>query len=181
MEHSFEHSKWPLIDFRTFTEVTPGYYRPHPKDGEGNVFSLCVSSHLDGGYPIHWWGILPSQVQGAGGTPFPGPGGDTPSQVGWVTPFPGPARGGRGTPPSRSDPRMGGGAGWVPLPHPGQFLGWGWGDVPPSMSHTGMGGWAGGEAGYSPSRSDPRMGGWGGVPPHPGQIPGWGVPPTGTA
>ena len=28
------------------------YYRPHPKDGEGTVFSLFVSLHLNGGYPI---------------------------------------------------------------------------------------------------------------------------------
>ena len=34
-------------------------YRPHPKDGEGNIFSLCVSSHLDGGRG----GGTPSQVQ----------------------------------------------------------------------------------------------------------------------
>ena len=62
---------------------------------EGNIFTLCVSPHLDGGYPIHqqWrvpssqfqMGGTPFQVQvggGGGGTPFPGPGrGVTPSQV----------------------------------------------------------------------------------------------------
>ena len=37
------------------------YYRPHPKDGEGNVFSLSVSSHLGGGGGVPtlrsgWWG-----------------------------------------------------------------------------------------------------------------------------
>ena len=53
--------------FRKSDEVDI-YYCPHPKDGEGNIFSLCVSSHLDGGggggggNPIHW----------QGGTPFPG-------------------------------------------------------------------------------------------------------------
>ena len=26
-----------------------GFYRPHPKDGEGYIFTLCVSPHLDGG------------------------------------------------------------------------------------------------------------------------------------
>ena len=25
------------------------FYRPHPKDGEGYIFTLCVSPHLDGG------------------------------------------------------------------------------------------------------------------------------------
>ena len=37
---------------------------PASEDEEGNIFSLCVSLHLDGG------------------TPFPGQAGGTPSQVG---------------------------------------------------------------------------------------------------
>ena len=28
------------------------FYHPHPKDGEGNSFTLCVSPHLEGWYPI---------------------------------------------------------------------------------------------------------------------------------
>ena len=101
--------------------------------------------------------------------------------------------GGEGTPPSRSDPRIGGGVGR-----------WG-GHPPPSRSDPRTGGAAGqvpccpvqipgwGGAGWVPlplSRSDPRMGGGAGNPhiqvrsqdrgqggvgtPHPGQIPGWG-------
>ena len=66
--------------------------------GEGNIFSLCVSSHLKGGVPHPLTGgtpshvqlgvppsqvqlgVPPSQVQ-AGGTLFPGPAGGTPIQV----------------------------------------------------------------------------------------------------
>ena len=87
------------------------FYRSHPKDGEGNIFSLCVSSHLDGGgggYLIHWWGVPPSQVQ---------VGGYLLSRSRWVRyPCPRSRQGvplpGKGYPPaSRSDP------GWrVPLP-----------------------------------------------------------------
>ena len=84
------------------------FYRPHPKDGEGNIFTLCVSPHLDGGggggYPIlltggggggtsipgqdrgrgtsisgpGWGGGTPSQVQDGGGNPISGPDGGYP-------------------------------------------------------------------------------------------------------
>ena len=56
--------------------------------GEGNIFSLCVSSHLDGGggTPIQLTReIPPSKVQ-AGGIPI--------QLTGGVTPFPGPGGGG---------------------------------------------------------------------------------------
>ena len=33
----------------TRTIFTNIKYRPHPKDGKGNIFTLCVSQHLDGG------------------------------------------------------------------------------------------------------------------------------------
>ena len=50
------------------------YYRPHPKDGEGNVFSLSVSSHLGRGVPTYsgldWGGTyLPRSGRGGGGVP----------------------------------------------------------------------------------------------------------------
>ena len=52
-------------------------YRPHPKDGEGTVFSLFVSPHLDGGG-------YPSQVWMVWGVPRPGlDGGGHPDQV-WM-------------------------------------------------------------------------------------------------
>ena len=54
------------------------FYRPHPKDGEGNIFTFSVSPHAEGGTPIRswwraggrpirsWWGggysILPDKV-----------------------------------------------------------------------------------------------------------------------
>ena len=43
-----------------------GFYRPHPKDGEGNVFSLSTPG---GGYPARssWGGGVPCQVQPGGG------------------------------------------------------------------------------------------------------------------
>ena len=72
------------------------FYHPHSKDGEDNIFSLCVSSHrnrrgstpsanggggphprsgLGGGYPIPGLdgGYPPSQVWMGGGYPFPDP------------------------------------------------------------------------------------------------------------
>ena len=50
--------------------LTTYIYRPHPKDGEGNVSSLCVSSYLGGGVPtFQGGGYLPFRV----GVPtFPG-------------------------------------------------------------------------------------------------------------
>ena len=66
--------------------------------GEGNIFSLCVSSHLEGGTylpgrgvpPSQVWtgGYLPSEAGGGvptfwvGGTPFPGLDGAVPTLVG---------------------------------------------------------------------------------------------------
>ena len=47
------------------------YYRPHPKDGESYIFTLCVSPHLDGGggYPIQpWTGGVPG-LRFRGGVP----------------------------------------------------------------------------------------------------------------
>ena len=58
-----------------FTQKGTCYYDPHPKDGEGTVFSLFVSSHLgEGGYPSQVWGGYPiprSQIW-PGGYPIPG-------------------------------------------------------------------------------------------------------------
>ena len=70
------------------------FYRPHPKDGEGNIFSLSVSSHLGGGaylpsrqgggtyLPRSGWGYPSSQV-GGGGTYLSQAGGYLPFQV-WM-------------------------------------------------------------------------------------------------
>ena len=77
------------------------FYRPHPKDGEGNVFSLSVSSHLEGG----------------GGTYLPGRGVPTfPGLDGGVPTFPGLDRGGTYLP-------GGGVSTWVgnPPPHQGRY------------------------------------------------------------
>ena len=40
------------------------FYRPHPKDGEGTVFSLFVSSHPRGGYLPWPGGRLPTLAGG---------------------------------------------------------------------------------------------------------------------
>ena len=60
------------------------YYRPHPKDGEGDSFSLCVSSHLGRGtLAISGWEEgIPQPCQDKG----------DPSQ-GWGTLFPHPEMG----------------------------------------------------------------------------------------
>ena len=101
----------------------------HPKDGEGNVFSLFVSPHLQGTpFPSH--NISNGLMSFLGGTPVP-------AKIRWGTPWPGedgvhPARTGRGTP---SHNRMGcyprpwqdGGMGYPPgndrmgYPRPGQI------------------------------------------------------------
>ena len=69
---------------------------------EGNIFTLCVSPHLDRGgggrdtTPARtgWWGVPQSGLDG---------GGDTPARSGWgdtlVTPQPG-LDGGEGYPPT---------------------------------------------------------------------------------
>ena len=144
----------------------------------GYIFSLSVSSHPGGGYPIRLTGGgTPSQVQPGGGTPSPvqpgggvphprsSRGGGTPSQVqpgGY--PIPGPARG--GTP---SQVQLGG------VPHPRSS----WRGTPSR--------WEGG----SPSRwgacpGTPPAGGHppgvplpAGVPPHRGYPPSWGTPHRG--
>ena len=74
------------------------YYRPHQKDGEGNIFTLCVNLHLDwggGGYPIPgldggishprsgWWGYPPAQ-DWMGCPLWPGLDGVPPSQNCWM-------------------------------------------------------------------------------------------------
>ena len=51
-----------LIETRSpYMELYLLYYRPHPKDGGGNVFSLFVSPHLD------WGGVYPVTGLGGGG------------------------------------------------------------------------------------------------------------------
>ena len=113
----------------------PINYRPHPKDGEGNIFTLCVSSHLDWG-----GGVTPSQVW-TGGVPHSRSerGAGTPSQV-WmrVGGLPDPRSGGGGGTPSQV--WMVGGGGYSPgqdwmgyLPH---RSGW-WGDTPPARTGWG--------------------------------------------
>ena len=129
--------------------------------GEGNIFSLCVSSHsMGGGGTPSTDGAFPGP---GGGTPFPGPGGGLGVPLprsrwgggevkGYPHPdqIPGQGAGGRaGYSPSRSDPRMGGGQGRGR----GQRY-------PPSRSDPRMGG----RVEYPPSRSDPRMGGGEGTP-----------------
>ena len=61
------------------------FYRPHPKDEGSNSFSLCVSSHLDGGggvpiFPGPDGGGVPT-LDGGGGTYLGLGGGDT--YLGW--------------------------------------------------------------------------------------------------
>ena len=79
-------------------EVSPLITARIRRMGEGNIFSLCVSSHLDGrwGYPFPGldggcpisrsrWEVPPSQVQVGGGlgvTPFP----DSGQGAGWGVP-----------------------------------------------------------------------------------------------
>ena len=55
------------------------YYRPHPKDGEGNIFT---GVHIHGGYPhLAYRGVPPSQVR-TGGYPLRRSGWQsTPSEV----------------------------------------------------------------------------------------------------
>ena len=65
------------------------YYHPHPKDGEGNVYTGVYSFTREGG------GVAPSPITGPLPSPVPGPifwGGVPPSTVtGPVTsPVPGP-------------------------------------------------------------------------------------------
>ena len=57
-------------------------YRPHPKDGGKVLFSVCLSVHISGGYPVRSRGYpIPGL---AGGVPHPRSGwGGTPSQV-WL-------------------------------------------------------------------------------------------------
>ena len=76
------------------TNILPNNKWPHPKDGEGNVFSLCVSPHLGGGgvlphlhpiifplVPCPFWGVTPSPPHNTstgsmsllGGIPVSGP------------------------------------------------------------------------------------------------------------
>ena len=61
----------------TEATVSENSYRPHPKDGEGYIFTLCVSPHLDGGGG--------SQVSDfLGGSPVSDfPGGGPRSQIFW--------------------------------------------------------------------------------------------------
>ena len=106
--------------------------------GEGNIFSLCVSSHLHeggGGYnhPVDGGGegttiqlMGGTTIQLMGATPFSGPGRGVPTsqvQPGGY-PFPGPAGGG-GQYQVRSQD-----GGWGGYPS-GQIPGWGVGWVPP--------------------------------------------------
>ena len=100
---------------------------------EGNIFILCVSPHLDTGYPLprSRLGVPPSQVQ-VGGTPFPGSGRGTPSQVEGTPTWRGVPPPGKGypfaweggTPPPNTGYQQG------VTPHPGQIQAGG--GVPPT-------------------------------------------------
>ena len=73
--------KWPYNCVQSVIIVT----RPHLKDGEGNIFTLCVSPHPDGrgGTPSCWFGggvWVSNPRSGQGGTPAQVWMGDTPFQ-----------------------------------------------------------------------------------------------------
>ena len=109
--------------------------------GEGNIFSLCVSSHRRGG-----GGLPPSQVQvGGWGYPFPGPGGGAG------------ARQGQGP---TSQVQVGAGA-WCGWGYPFPRSRWGWGGGIPSQVQVGGG--VGSEA-RSPLQVRSQDGGGGGTP-----------------
>ena len=100
------------------------YYRPHPKDGEGNVFSL---STLDGGggggypYPIMLCNISQNAMGQLGGVPCQVQPGGVPCQVQLGGPWPGgyPARSSWGEPwPGGTLPGPAGGVPW-----PGRYSG----------------------------------------------------------
>ena len=79
----------------------PGFfwfcYRPHPKDGEGNIFSLFVICQFTpGGTPFSRWGGTLFPGLDRGGTPFPGLDGGYPIQLTGGYPLP---RSGRGATP----------------------------------------------------------------------------------
>ena len=87
-------------------------YRPHSKDGEGYIFTLCVSPHLDGGGTQSQVQVgVPGQGGGGprSGWGVPGPGRGGP-RSGWGVPGPVPGGGGGG-PRSRGVPGPGPGVG----------------------------------------------------------------------
>ena len=120
--------------------------------GEGNIFTLCVSSHLDGG------GGVPDHRSGQG-YPFPGLDGGYP-----IT--------GQGVPCPRSGgvPHPRSGRGGVPHPRSGGALGYslakfGWWGVPQVPPWPGLDG--GGVPGVPPPPSQVWMVGGPRVPPTP--------------
>ena len=93
-------------------------YRPHPKDGEGNIFTLCVSTHLDGGGG-GGRGVSHHR-SGQGGTPlYPGLDGE----------YPIPGVDGGGTPQTGRDgvPHLARSGWWRGTP---LSAGTGWGGIP---------------------------------------------------
>ena len=170
-------------------------YRPHPKNGEGNSFTLFVSSHpggylpwlvggyvlwpgSDGGVPHPWLGYLPHLDLDGG---YPGQV-KTERYLGQVQigiPWPGPDR--EGTPARSRQGDTPSLARLAPPPHLDLDRGYpipGQGTPPPIWTWTGWLPWPGQDGGYP---SQVQTGGY----PIPGQgTPcldldgGWGTPPT---
>ena len=141
------------------------FYRPHPKDGEGTVFSLFVSPHLN------WGGRVTSSQVWIGGVPHPRSRQVVPHpRSRWGVPHPRSGQG--GTPLARTGDWMWypPGKDWMGYPPQGPGMGY-----PPTRT-----GWGTPWQGLDVVPSWPRLDGvpltwtWDGVPPL--ARTGWGTP-----